>query len=257
MTIYTTEITSETDIAEGPIHHRLLKAYYLAIPYVHGELLEVGCGEGRGVEILSPLVKSYTAIDKINEIAASLKEKYADIVFLNMHIPPFEGVPDNAFDTIVSFQVIEHIENDLKYLQEIHRVLKSGGTAVITTPNINWTLTRNPWHIREYTPKELLQLCSKVFSQVTTKGITGNQKVWDYYEENKKSVAKFKRLDIFGLEKRLPNSIYRIPYDILNKLNRNRLKKSNEGLVANIGQEDFHLSDNPDECIDLFYILKK
>ncbi|MCO5232257.1 MAG: class I SAM-dependent methyltransferase [Chitinophagales bacterium] len=257
MTIYSTEITSETDIAEGPIHHRLKKAYYLAVPYVHGDLLEVGCGEGRGVEILSPLVKSYTAIDKIIEIEDSIKEKFSDILFLNMHIPPFVGIQDNSFDTVVSFQVIEHIEDDLKYLQEIYRVLKPGGMAVITTPNINWTLTRNPWHVREYTPTELLQLCQKVFQNVTTKGISGNQNVWDYYEQNKKSVAKYKRLDIFGLEKRLPASILRIPYDILNKFNRNQLKKSNEGLVSNIGQKDFFLTDDLDKSLDLFYLLTK
>ena len=257
MTIYSTEITSENNVAEGPIHHRLLKAYYEAMPFVKGELLEVGCGEGRGVELLAPLAKSYTAIDKINEIEDTIKKKFPDIQFLNMIVPPFRGVKDNAYDTVVSFQVIEHIEDDKAYLKEIHRVLKPGGLAIISTPNINWTLTRNPWHVREYTPEQLIQLCKSIFSEVQAKGITGNDKVWEYYEENKRSVAKYKRLDIFGLEKRLPASIFRIPYDILNKMNRNQLKVKNEGLVSDIGQSDFMLSEQPKDCFDLFYILKK
>ncbi len=257
MAIYTTEIASETNISDGPIHHRLLKAYYEALPYVKGDLLEVGCGEGRGVEILSGKVSSYTAIDKIIEIEDTVRAKYSDIRFLNMNVPPFGGLEDNSFDTVVSFQVIEHIKDDLGFLNEINRVLRPGGLAVISTPNIKWTLTRNPWHIREYTVEELYELTDAIFDKVEAFGITGNEKVMEYYEKNKKSVAKYRRFDVLGLEKRLPASLLRIPYDILNRINRERLKSSNETLVNDIGQEDFFLSDKPEKCFDLFYILKK
>lgn len=257
MAIYASEITSEKHQADGPIHHRLLKAYYEALAYVKGDLLEVGCGEGRGVELLSPAVRSYTAIDKIVEIEDTIRKKYPDIRFLNMNVPPFDGLADNSFDTVVSFQVIEHIDQDKDFLREIHRVLRPGGMAVISTPNLDWSLTRNPWHVREYTAKQFTNLTKSIFSEVKSFGITGNEKVWEYYEENKRSVAKYKRLDIFGLENRLPASILRIPYDILNRINRNQLKASNEGLVGNIGQSDFFLSEDADKCFDLFYIMKK
>ncbi len=257
MAIYASEITSEKHLADGPIHHRLLKAYYEALKYVKGDLLEVGCGEGRGVELLSSKVSSYTAIDKIVEIEDSIKRKYPDIRFINMNVPPFNGLKDNTFDTVVSFQVIEHIDKDVEFLKEIHRVLKPGGIAIISTPNLDWSLTRNPWHVREYTADEFTRLGKSIFSEVQSYGITGNDKVWKYYEENKRSVAKYKRLDIFGLEKRLPASILRIPYDILNRINRNQLKSSNEGLVSDIGQEDYFLSEQAEKCFDLFYIMKK
>ena len=51
------------------------------------------------------------------------------------------------------------------------------------------------------------------------RGITGNDKVMSYYDDNKKSVQKFKKLDIFNLEKILPSGLYKIPYEILNRLN--------------------------------------
>lgn len=257
MAIYASEITSEQHQADGPIHHRLLKAYYEALAYVKGDLLEVGCGEGRGVELLSPLADTYTAIDKIVEIEDGIKKKYPGIRFLNMNVPPFQGLADASFDTVVSFQVIEHIDKDVEFLKEIHRVLRPGGVAVISTPNLDWSLTRNPWHVREYTAGQFTQLAQSIFSEVKSCGITGNDKVWKYYEENKRSVAKYKRLDIFGLEKRLPASVLRIPYDILNRINRNQLKISNEGLVGDIGQSDFFLSEKADTCFDLFYIMKK
>ncbi|MCO5247387.1 MAG: class I SAM-dependent methyltransferase [Chitinophagales bacterium] len=257
MAVYTTEIASESIASDGPIHKRLLKAYYLAKPYIHGDLLELGCGEGRGVELLSPLSKTYTAVDKIVEVGDTIRRKYQDIRFINMNIPPFKGLDDDSFDTIVSFQVIEHIQEDKVFLEEIHRVLKPGGVAVITTPNSIMSLTRNPWHIREYTAQELIRLTSSIFKEVQAFGITGNEKIWNYYEKNKAAVAKYKKLDIFGLEKRLPASVLRIPYDFLNRINRNKLKKSNENLVSDIDLEDFFISNKPQECIDLFYVLKK
>ena len=72
-----------------------------------------------------------------------------------MNIPPLNGLDDNSFDSIVSFQVIEHIQDDMLFLKEIHRVLKPGGIALLTTPNRRMSLSRNPWHIREYLSDEL------------------------------------------------------------------------------------------------------
>ena len=257
MATYTTEIASDSLVSDNPIHQRLLQAYYLAVPYISGDLLEIGCGEGRGVELLAPKANRYMAIDKIQEVIDRLSAKYPDVDFVQAHIPPITTVEDNAFDVIVSFQVIEHIKDDKAYLEEIYRILKPGGRAIITTPNIKKTLSRNPWHEREYTAAELQQLCESIFDTVTCKGVTGNEKVWEYYEANKKSVERITRFDIFNLQYRLPAPLLRIPYDILNRLNRNRLNTANTGLVAEIKNTDYLISDTPDESLDLFYILEK
>ncbi len=65
--IYTTEITSESIPSDNPLHQRLFKAYVVAQDYVHGNLLEVGCGEGRGVSILMGKSTGFTAVDKIED----------------------------------------------------------------------------------------------------------------------------------------------------------------------------------------------
>jgi SAM-dependent methyltransferase len=257
MATFTTEIASDKLTSDNPIHQRLLRAYSLAIPYVNGDLLELGCGEGRGVELLSPLVTSYLALDKIDEVIQKLKPRFPNVDFKQGVFPPFSDLDDNSFDTIVSFQVIEHVKKDADFLKEIYRVLKPGGTAVLTTPNIKKTLSRNPWHEREYTAQELTDLASKYFDQVEMKGVAGNEKVMAYYEENKKSVEKITRFDIFNLQYRLPNAVLRIPYDILNRMNRNKLNESNSNLVANIIETDYVISDRPDEALDLFLILRK
>ncbi|MFN7012758.1 MAG: class I SAM-dependent methyltransferase, partial [Bacteroidia bacterium] len=161
------------------------------------------------------------------------------------------------FDKAISFQVIEHIEDDLLFLAEIQRVLKPGGQLILTTPNIKMSLTRNPWHVREYTLEELKTLLEKYFSKVEMKGITGNQKVMDYYYENKKGVEKFTRFDIFNLQYRLPRQVLQIPYDILNRINRRIIMNKNNKLVNSVTHEDYFLKEADDTVFDFFCIATK
>jgi SAM-dependent methyltransferase len=257
MATYTTEIASDKLVSDNPIHQRLLKAYIASKPFVKGELLEIGCGEGRGVEILMPLVDGYLGLDKIQEVIEALKKKYPEAKFRHAVIPPFSGIADNSFDSIVSFQVIEHIQNDRLFLEEIYRVLKPGGTAIISTPNIRHTLSRNPWHIREYTAKHLEELCASIFNKVQPMGIGGNAKVWDYHEANRQSVNKIMRFDIFNLQYRLPAVILRWPYEILNRMNRNKLHQQKGNAVTDITHEDYILEEEPEKGLDLFFVLEK
>ncbi|MGB3463655.1 MAG: methyltransferase domain-containing protein, partial [Cyclobacteriaceae bacterium] len=159
--------------------------------------------------------------------------------------------------TIVTFQVIEHVKDDELFIEEIHRVLRPGGLAIITTPNIKMTLTRNPWHVREYTAQELIDLSKKYFDNVEMKGIAGNERVMDYYQQNKESVKKITRFDFLNLQYRLPAPLLRIPYDLMNRLNRNKLKGQDNELVASIRHEDYLLKDRAEDNLDLFVLLRK
>lgn len=255
--VFTTEITSDQLPSDNPLHQRLLKAYVAVEEYIIGDVLEVGCGEGRGVELVMKKAKSYTAIDKIEEVIGRLKKKYPNGSFLSGNIPPFSGLESNSFDTVISFQVIEHIRDDAFFLKEICRVLKPGGKAYITTPNRVMSLTRNPWHIREYTAEELLSLAQKYFGGATMKGISGDDKVMEYYERNKKSVAKIARLDFLNLQKRLPASLYKIPYELLNRWNRNKLKDADDELVRSISHANYPVTEKASEALDLFLFVQK
>jgi len=257
MATYTTEIASDKLISDNPIHQRLLKAYIAAQPWISGTLLEVGCGEGRGVETLLPLADSYLGLDKIPEVISELQRKFPNVSFQQAVIPPFHEIEDNSYDTVVSFQVIEHIANDRLFLTEIYRVLKPGGKAIISTPNINHTLSRNPWHEREYTPKQLIDLCASIFDEVEARGVGGNEKVWEYHEANRKSVQKIMRFDIFDLQYKLPASLLRMPYELLNRMNRNKLHQQQGQSVVDISHEDYPIVEDPNEGLDLFYVLRK
>ncbi|HLT08991.1 MAG TPA: class I SAM-dependent methyltransferase [Cyclobacteriaceae bacterium] len=257
MTTYTTEIASDKLISDNPIHQRLLKAYIAAKPIVKGNLLEVGCGEGRGVEVLLSEVDTYHGLDKIKEVIERLRGKYPQVKFEQAVIPPFKTIPSHTYDTVISFQVIEHIKDDKLFLKEIYRVLKPGGKAIISTPNIGQTLSRNPWHIREYTGEQLKKICDGIFDEVEALGIGGNEKVWAYHEANRKSVNKITRFDILNLQYRLPASWLRLPYEILNRINRNKLHRQQGAAVEQISHEDYQLVDHPDKGLDLFFVLGK
>jgi len=257
MALYTTEIASAKLVSDNPIHQRLYYAYVAAQSYIKGDLLEIGCGEGRGVELLAPLATSYTALDKNNPIIEELSKKFSNIKFIQAVVPPIKDVADNTYDIVVSFQVIEHIAKDRLFLEEIHRVLKPGGKVLITTPNKRKTLSRNPWHEREYVNHELLALAKSVFPKVELKGVQGNDKVMAYYEDNKKSVRKFTRFDIFNLQYRLPNALLRLPYDILNRMNRQSLMNSNNKLVSDIHFNDYFITDDTENCLDFFGVFEK
>lgn len=256
MAVYTTEIASDKISSDNPIHQRLLKAYYIAKGYVGGDLLEIGCGEGRGVGLLRDHVENYTGIDKISEVVEKLSIQFPEANFNQSVIPPL-SFPDDNFDSIISFQVIEHIKDDKGYLEEISRVLKPGAIALLTTPNIKMSLSRNPWHIREYTAEELTELCTPYFSKVEMLGITGNNKVMEYYEQNRESVRRLTRYDILDLQHKLPAFMLKVPYEIMNRLNRNKLQTSDNALVASITHEDYVLSDNADQSLDLLAILTR
>ncbi len=256
MSVYTTEIASDQIPSDNPIHQRLLKAYHVAAPMVSGDLLELGCGEGRGVDLLLPRAKSYLGLDKIESIITTLKSKYPQAQFESGVFPPIK-LPDNSFDSIVSFQVIEHVQKDELFLSEIQRILKPGGKALLSTPNIKMTLSRNPWHIREYTGDQLASLAAKYFSKVEMKGIAGSEKVLTYHEQNRESVQKIMKYDVLNLQYRLPAAMLRLPYDFLNRRNRNKLQLQDDELVLSISQEDYFLSEKSEQNLDLFCILTK
>ena len=256
MSVYTTEIASAEIPSDNPVHQRLLSAYHFARSFVKGNLLELGCGEGRGVELLAPLSDSYTGIDKIEGVIQVLRDKFPDHSFLSGTFPPFP-FEENQFDSIVTFQVIEHVRKDEVFLKEIHRVLKPGGKALITTPNIKMTLSRNPWHEREYTADQLENTCKKYFSKVEMKGVMGNEKVMEYHERNRKSVNNIMKYDVFNLQYRLPASLLRKPYEILNRRNRKKLKAGDDELVKSIKWNDFSLNEKNEKNLDLFCMVTK
>ena len=251
----TAERVFHKDLANNFVFQRSLLAYVEAAKRVHGHVLELGTGQGYGVEIIAPKAEKFVTLDKFKPDEEALK--HDNVEFRQTTFPPLTGIESDSFDFVISFQVIEHIVKDEDYVSEVQRVLKPGGQYIVTTPNKKMSLTRNPWHIREYTVIELKQLLGKYFNRVEAKGVFGNRKIEDYYLKNKASVQQITRFDIFNLQYRLPRQLLQVPYDLINKINRSKLLKENKSLVSDIVMEDYFVDEADDTCYDLFYIAHK
>ena len=179
-----------------PEHFRVAKKQYLL--YLRHEfiydwaigrldsgvnLLEVGCGEGYGTNMFAKKVKSVMGLDLNFEAVEHARGRYAadncSFSTYDGHRFPFET---ESFDAAVSFQVIEHTDDDAMFVAEISRVLKRGGTLLMTTPNRLLRLDpgQKPWnryHKREYGPDDLKQVLQQNFSDVQVHGIVGTPEV--------------------------------------------------------------------------------
>ena len=241
------------EASDNFVYQRSRLAYVEAAKLVSGRVLEIGTGTGYGVDIIAPNASEFVTLDKYrSERVDSLP---ANVRFVEATVPPLP-FEDEMFDYVVSFQVIEHIKHDKMLVREVMRVLRPGGKFIVSTPNKPMSLTRNPWHVREYTAEELGQLLSD-FSSVEQLGVAGNERVWEYYRHNAESVRRIVRFDVLRMQWWLPRWVLQIPYDILNRMNRRKLHGQNRELTESIQMSDYSLQSVDASCFDLFYIATK
>jgi SAM-dependent methyltransferase len=75
-------------------------------------------------------------------------------------------LPSDNYDLVVSVEVLEHVEDDERFVSEVSRVLKPGGRFIMTTPNGDYVENRNPDHKRHYKREELRRLLGRHFENV-------------------------------------------------------------------------------------------
>lgn len=242
------------DPSDNFVFQRSLLAYRHAAGLVSGRVLEIGTGTGYGIELIAPNAERFVTVDKFAAPGLALP---ANAEFRQMRVPPL-AFGDEAFDCVLSFQVIEHIRRDADFVREVARTLRPGGRFIVTTPNAPRSLTRNPWHVREYTADGLDALLRRNgFSEVERYGVDGNETVAAYYEKNRAGVERIARWDIFDLQHRLPRWLLQLPYDLLNRRNRRRLLRENGELTSSIRMEDYRVGEVTAESYDLFFVATK
>ncbi len=91
--------------------------------YINGNTLDFGAGSAKYKSIIIPHTKSYTSFDMI-------PGEHIDIVGDALK-PPFQ---DASFDTVVSTQMLEHVEKPWVVVHEMGRILKPGGICIVTAP---------------------------------------------------------------------------------------------------------------------------
>jgi 2-polyprenyl-3-methyl-5-hydroxy-6-metoxy-1,4-benzoquinol methylase len=116
-------------IAHGRTHRKVIDIF-ARFP-ARGSLLEVPAGEGALAWQLHKLGYTVTAgdIDPHFFKVTSIPCVYVD---LNQQFP----FPNGEFDFISCVEGIEHLEDQFQFVRECHRILKPGGTLLLSTPNI-------------------------------------------------------------------------------------------------------------------------
>lgn len=99
---------------------------------ITGSILENGCGVGMYMEHLTPYGGSVYGLEYDFERASAAA---ASSQYVLNAAGEFLPLPAEAFDLILSHEVIEHVQNDLAAVHEMVRVLKPGGRIVLFCPN--------------------------------------------------------------------------------------------------------------------------
>jgi SAM-dependent methyltransferase len=126
------------------------------------DVLEAGCGEGYGADLIADHARSVIGLDYDESAVAHVRARYplVDMRHGNLAELPLE---DGAIDVVVNFQVIEHLWDQGQFVAECLRVLRPGGVLLMSTPNrITFSPGRdtpiNPFHTRELNAAELTEL---------------------------------------------------------------------------------------------------
>lgn len=131
-------------------------------------ILDLGCGDGYLMHLLSPQAATVTGIDPeptAVQLASRMLHEHANCSVSggSCYDLPFA---DGAFDVVVMADVIEHLTDDSACLREAARVLAPGGQVIITTPRRRPDRPQDPNHVREYSAAELRTRCEETFEDV-------------------------------------------------------------------------------------------
>jgi SAM-dependent methyltransferase len=120
-------------------------------------LLDVGCGDGSMLfRYLKKIPREFYGAEGAPLRKAQAEERGLKVFGYDLNGRwPFE---DNKFDVVFSSQVIEHLHNTRLFAEEIYRVLKPGGTAIVTSENLCSLLNCIALCLG-YTPFSLMQTC--------------------------------------------------------------------------------------------------
>ncbi len=133
-----------------------------------GSLLDVGSGVGSFANIMQQYQWRVTALEPDTDARSKAKELY------NLQLQPSEqlfNLPDNSYDAITLWHVLEHVHALEKYLQTFNRLLTANGTLIIAVPNYTsydadvygpyWAAYDVPRHLYHFSPHSMKVLMQR------------------------------------------------------------------------------------------------
>jgi SAM-dependent methyltransferase len=156
--------------AKGEIWMEHWHRYHFAARWAAGrEVVDVACGEGYGSALLARSAARVTGIDVSAQAVDHASRAYDGVANLRFVRASCAALPLAAAsaDLAVSFETIEHIGEQERFLDELARVLRPDGVLVLSCPNkVEYSDKRhyaNEFHVRELYREELAALVSARF----------------------------------------------------------------------------------------------
>jgi SAM-dependent methyltransferase len=174
------ELTGERTLPDVPAENYWFRRHLAVYEWVAErcagrDVVDMACGEGYGVEVLARRARQVTGVDANPDAFEHARLKYTrpGVRFVRELVETYEA----PCDVVVFLQTIEHVPAPAAVLQNFREMLRPGGTAYVSTPNL-LTLappgadkSDNPWHLKEYRAEEFRRLCERAFPNVEVLGL--------------------------------------------------------------------------------------
>jgi SAM-dependent methyltransferase len=174
------ELTGERTLPNVPAENYWFRRHLAVYEWVAErcgglDVVDMACGEGYGVEVLARRALHVTGVDANPEAYEHARIKYTrpGVRFVRDLVESYS----EPCDAVVFLQTIEHVEDPAAVLRHFRAMLRPGGAAYVSTPNLltlappGASKSDNPWHLREYRAEEFRRLCAAVFGQVELLGL--------------------------------------------------------------------------------------
>ena len=158
--------------------------YMWAAQLVRGrKVLDLGSGEGFGAAILSETAAHVIGVDVDERTVEHSKLNYGgeNLEFRLGTALDLSSFEDGSLGAVVAFEIIEHVQDQERVLEEVARVLADDGVLIVSTPDRRLyseaTGQQNPFHERELALEEFQGLLAERFPHVAMWGqrtITGS-----------------------------------------------------------------------------------
>jgi SAM-dependent methyltransferase len=227
-------------------------AYRFALRHARvRRILDLGCGTGYGTAELAPAAELVVGVDR-TPLEAGARDGGPRYVRADVARP---ALAEAAFDLVVSFQVIEHLEDPSAYLAAIARLLHPDGIALLTTPNRLTSDGENPFHVHEYLADELQQCLHDHFGEVEMRGVGASAAAAAYLEERLRRIRRIVRLDPLRLRQRLPRALVEWLFGRFALRIRRGIQRA-DGLPE-LDVDDFPVGPPDPACIDLLAVCRR
>ena len=159
--------------------------YHWAQAFCRGkDVVEVACGSGQGLGLLSSVSRSLEAGDYSEEILSITRAHYGSRIPLKTFDAQRLPFAQASKDVVIIFEAIYYVPDVGRFVQECRRVLRAGGSVLVATANKDlWDFNPSPLSFRYYGAADLAAVFRKagfeveLFGYMPMMGVSMRQRI--------------------------------------------------------------------------------